>query len=259
MIFTKKEKQPAEEQMPIIEHLLALRKALVKIVIGLIITLIALSPFMQDIFNYSLEPLLSSIGQETKLLSIGVIAPVLVPLKVLAFSAFCLSFPHTLYQIWAYVAPGLYLNEKRYALLFIISSLLMFMLGVAYCQFVVFGFLFEFINSFAGTYISFAPDIDAYISFVLHMFFAFGFAFEMPVVVVLLALSGIASIEALKHFFKYIVVIAFVISAIITPPDIASQLLLAIPLILLYLVGIMLSALFLRRDGKNNAVVEESI
>ncbi len=237
--------------MTIVDHLLALRTTIIKIILGVVICIGVLSPFLNNIFSYFSAPLMSAIGNESKLISISVISPVLVPLKVLVFVSFCLALPNSLYQIWKYIAPGLYLKEKKYAVLFVISALMMFSFGVFYCYYVVFGFLFNFINSFAPSFISFAPDIDSYISFVLHMFFAFGLAFEMPVIVVMVATSRIVTVASLLRFSKYIVVIAFVVSAVITPPDVASQLLLAIPLIALYLVGVGLSY-FLIRDEVNS-------
>ena len=146
-------------------------------------------------------------------------------------------------------------NEKKKALPFVFSTLLMFGIGVLYCYFVVFGFLFKFIASFSPEAISFAPDIDSYISFVLHMFLSFGLAFELPIAVVILHNTGIASLSSIKKFRRYIIVIAFVIAAVITPPDIASQLFLAIPLILLYELGIILCSLFKTKVKVQDAVV----
>jgi sec-independent protein translocase protein TatC len=157
------------------------------------------------------------------------------------FTAFVLALPYVLYQAWSFIAPGLYRHEKRLALPIISSSVFMFGLGMAYCYFVVFGFVFKFIAGFAPDSVSVAPDIEAYFGFVLGMFLAFGLAFEMPIVVVLLARFGIASVERLKQARPYVIVGSFIVAAIFTPPDVLSQLLLAIPLCLLYELGLRIA------------------
>ena len=209
--------------MTVTAHLLELRKRLMLIVIGIIVCTVELAPFMQLLFDYLSKPLLRSLPQGTQLLSVSVIAPVMGPLKVLLFCSFCISFPFTLFQIWEFFSPGLYKHEKKVVIPFIISSVFMFVLGIAYCYFIVFGFLFKFIASFSPESISFAPDIDSYISFVLHMFLA------------------------LKKFRRYLIVIAFLIAAILTPPDITSQLMLALPIIILYEIGVVISYVLFKK------------
>ena len=161
-------------------------------------------------------------------------------------AAFMLALPVVLYQIWAFVAPGLYTHEKKLVLPLIVSSTLLFFAGVAFCYFFVFGKVFTFIQSFAPKSITAAPDIEAYLSFVLNMFLAFGAAFEVPVVLVILARMGMVSVQKLKDFRSYFIVIAFVIAAVVTPPDVVSQLALAIPMCLLYEVGIWAAQLFVK-------------
>jgi sec-independent protein translocase protein TatC len=161
-------------------------------------------------------------------------------------AAFLLALPVVLYQVWAFVAPGLYTHEKKLVLPLVISSTLLFFIGVAFCYFFVFGKVFEFIQSFAPKSITAAPDIEAYLSFVLTMFIAFGAAFEVPIVVVVLARMGLVSIEKLKQFRSYFIVLAFIVAAVITPPDIVSQLALAIPMCLLYEVGIWAAQIFIK-------------
>ena len=241
--------------LPFLRHLYDLRTVVLKVIVILLITTASLTPFVNDLFAYATKPLLSALPVDTKLLAVGVVAPVFGPLKVLLFCAFCISLPATLWVIWSYIAPALYKNEKKKALPFVFSTLLMFGIGVLYCYFVVFGFLFKFIASFSPEAISFAPDIDSYISFVLHMFLSFGLAFELPIAVVILHNTGIATLSSIKKFRRYIIVIAFVIAAVITPPDIASQLFLAIPLILLYELGIILCSLFKTKVKVQDAVV----
>jgi len=182
-----------------------------------------------------------ALPEGTKLLATGVITPFMVPLKLTMFTAFVIALPYVLYQAWAFVAPGLYKHEKRLAAPIIVSSVGMFLLGMTYCYFIVFGFVFKFIAGFAPATVAVAPDIEAYFSFVLGMFMAFGLAFEMPIVVVLLARFGIASLDALRKARPYVIVGAFIVAAIFTPPDVLSQLLLAIPLCLLYELGLQIA------------------
>ncbi|HOX88194.1 MAG TPA: twin-arginine translocase subunit TatC [Burkholderiaceae bacterium] len=240
------ESPPQEESL--LSHLVELRTRLVRAAIAIVIVFVALSPFMKQIFDALSAPLMVALPEGSKLLATGVIAPFMVPLKVTLFAAFLISLPYVLYQVWAFVAPGLYKHEKRLALPLIASSLAMFALGMAYCYFVVFRMVFTFIAGFAPDSVNFAPDIDSYFGFVISMFIAFGLTFEVPIVVMVLNRMGIASLEKLKQARPYVIVGAFIIAAIVTPPDVLSQLLLAIPLVLLYQVGIWLVALFGRKD-----------
>jgi sec-independent protein translocase protein TatC len=180
------------------------------------------------------------------LIATNVISPFIVPLKITLMAAFLVALPIVLYQVWAFVAPGLYSHEKKLVLPLVVSSTLLFMMGVAFCYFFVFGQVFKFIQSFAPKSITAAPDIEAYLSFVLSMFIAFGATFEVPVAVVVLARMGIVTVEKLKEWRGYFIVIAFVVAAVITPPDVVSQLSLAIPMCLLYEVGIWAAQLFIR-------------
>jgi sec-independent protein translocase protein TatC len=222
-------------------HLIELRQRLVRAALAVLIIFLVLTPFMKQIFDLLSRPLMVALPEGTKLLATGVITPFMVPLKVTMFTAFVLALPYVLYQAWSFIAPGLYRHEKRLALPIISSSVFMFGLGMAYCYFVVFGFVFKFIAGFAPASVSVAPDIEAYFGFVLGMFLAFGLAFEMPIVVVLLARFGIASVERLKQARPYVIVGSFIVAAIFTPPDVLSQLLLAIPLCLLYELGLRIA------------------
>lgn len=240
---------------PIISNLLALRRVFVKILAGIIVFTVAMIPFMRQIFDFICKPLVSVLPEGAQMLAVGVVSPVLCPLKVTLFVAFCVSLPLTLHHIWSFIAPALYRNEKRTALPFVLSSAVMFASGMAYCYFAVFDFVFGFIASFAPESVNFAPDIDAYISFLLHMFLAFGFAFETPVAVFLLARCGIASVQSLKKFRRYVIVGAFVVAAVLTPPDVTSQLLLALPLVVLYELGIVITSLSARLRGSSSLAV----
>ena len=222
-------------------HLVELRQRVVRAAGAVLLVFLILSPFMKYIFDMVSLPLMSALPEGTKLLATGVISPFVVPLKVTLFVAFLLALPYVLYQAWAFVAPGLYQHEKRLALPVLSTSVGMFFLGMAYCYFVVFGFVFSFIAGFAPESVAVAPDIENYLSFVMGMFLAFGLTFEVPVVVVLLVRFGVATIEQLRQARPYVIVGAFVVAAIATPPDVISQLLLAIPLCLLYEVGLQVS------------------
>jgi sec-independent protein translocase protein TatC len=232
--------EPAPEQS-FLSHLVELRQRLVRAAIAVLVIFLALTPFMKEIFDLLSKPMMAALPAGSKLLATGVITPFMVPLKVTLFSAFLIALPYVLWQAWAFVAPGLYRHEKRLAAPLIASSVLMFAIGMAYCYFVVFGFVFKFIAGFAPSSVAVAPDIEAYFGFVLSMFLAFGLTFEVPIIVVLLARFGIASVEKLKQARPYVIVGAFIVAAIFTPPDVLSQLLLAIPLCLLYELGLQIA------------------
>jgi sec-independent protein translocase protein TatC len=217
---------------------------------------LVLTPFMKEIFELLSQPMMAALPAGTKLLATGVIAPFLVPLKVTLFSAFLLALPYVLYQAWAFVAPGLYQHERRLAAPVIITSVLMFALGVAYCYYIVFGVVFRFIAGFAPATVNVAPDIEAYFSFVMTMFLAFGVTFEVPIAVVLLVRFGIASVEKLKQARPYVVVGAFIVAAIFTPPDVLSQLLLAVPLCVLYELGVQCARFVSQRKPAEEAAAQ---
>lgn len=243
---------PANEQ-PLISHLVELRNRMVKASLAVIIVFLALSPFMKQIFDFLSQPLMVALPQGVKLLATGVVAPFFVPLKVTLFVAFLIALPVVLYQLWAYIAPALYRHEKRLALPIVISSLCMFAIGMAYCYFIVFRVVFQFIAGFAPDSVNFAPDIDSYFSFVLTMFLAFGMTFEVPIIVVVLNRVGFASYDKLKKMRPYVIVGAFVLAAIFTPPDALSQILLAVPLVILFQLGIWLVKYF----GRSEEEIEE--
>jgi sec-independent protein translocase protein TatC len=187
------------------------------------------------------------------LIATSVISPFLVPLKILLMTAFLLALPVVLYQAWAFIAPGLYSHEKKLVMPLVVSSTLLFMVGVAFCYFFVFGQVFKFIQSFAPKSITAAPDIEAYLSFVISMFIAFGLAFEVPIVVIVLARMNVVTIEKLKDFRSYFIVLAFIIAAIVTPPDVVSQLALAIPMCILYEIGIWAAQIFIKHTKAPDA------
>lgn len=235
-------------EQPFVSHLIELRDRLIRAVIavGVCFLVLAIYPTPSVLYDWLALPLVQHLPKGATLIATNPISPFMVPIKVTMLAALMLALPVVLYQIWAFVAPGLYAHEKRLVLPLIISSTVLFFAGVAFCYFFVFGKVFTFIQSFAPKSITAAPDIEAYLSFVLNMFLAFGAAFEVPVVLVILARMGIVSVDKFKEFRSYFIVIAFVIAAVITPPDVVSQLSLAIPMCLLYEVGIWAAQLFVK-------------
>ena len=238
----------AGTEQPFVSHLVELRDRLVRaaIAVGVCFGVLALWPGPAGLYDLLAAPLVAHLPKGSTLIATSVISPFMVPIKITLMAAFLLALPVVLYQVWAFVAPGLYTHEKKLVMPLVISSTLLFFLGVAFCYFFVFGQVFKFIQSFAPKSITAAPDIEAYLSFVLTMFIAFGASFEVPVVVVVLARMGFVSIEKLKAFRSYFIVLAFIIAAVLTPPDVVSQLALAIPMVLLYEVGIWAAKVFIK-------------
>jgi sec-independent protein translocase protein TatC len=238
----------AGSEQPFIQHLVELRDRLVKAAIAVFIAgaALAIYPGPADLYDLLAAPLVAQLPHGSTLIATSVISPFLVPLKILMMAAFLLALPVVLYQLWAFVAPGLYSHEKKLVLPLVVSSTLLFMTGVAFCYFFVFGQVFKFIQSFAPKSITAAPDIEAYLSFVITMFIAFGLTFEVPIAVIVLARMGVVSIAKLKEFRAYFIVLAFVVAAIVTPPDVVSQLALAIPMCFLYEIGILAAQVFIK-------------
>jgi sec-independent protein translocase protein TatC len=229
-----------------ISHLIELRDRLLRslVAIGAVTIVLTIWPGMGSIYDLLAWPMMQSLPEGTKMIATGVISPILVPLKVTLLAAFMIVLPYVLYQAWAFIAPGLYSHERRIIMPLVISSTVLFLLGVAYCYFVVFRMVFQAIHSFAPQAITPAPDIEAYLTFVITMFLAFGITFEIPLVQLVLVRSGVVTVEKLREFRSYAIVGSFVIAAVVTPPDVLSQLLLAIPMCLLYEVGIAAAVLF---------------
>ena len=231
-----------------ISHLVELRDRLVKASIGIALVCAALMlwPGPSHIYDLLAAPMIASLPAGSKMIATGVISPFLVPMKVTLLLAFILSLPWVFYQAWAFIAPGLYAHEKRLVLPLVISSSLLFIAGVAFCYFFVFGRVFHFIGEFAPQSIAVTPDIENYLDFVMSMCLAFGFTFEVPVAVVILVRMNMVSLQKLREIRSYVIVGAFVIAAIVTPPDVVSQLALAIPMCLLYELGLLLAPVFVR-------------
>jgi sec-independent protein translocase protein TatC len=246
--MTQPQDELAGTEQPFVAHLVELRDRLIKamIAVGVVAGLLFVYPGPGQLYDILAAPLVANLPQGATLIATSVISPFVVPLKILLMAAFLVALPVVLYQAWAFVAPGLYSHEKKLVLPLVVSSTLLFFLGVAFCYFFVFGRVFHFIQQFAPKSITAAPDIEAYLGFVLTMFLAFGAAFEVPIVVVVLARMGFVTVAKLKEFRSYFIVVAFVIAAVITPPDLVSQFALAIPMCLLYEAGIWAAQLFIK-------------
>jgi sec-independent protein translocase protein TatC len=233
----------SEPQESFISHLVELRQRLVRAVaaVAVIFVVLFLYPGSGFIYDLLALPLMNALPEGSKMIATGVITPFMVPVKVTALVGFMVALPYVLYQAWAFVAPGLYEHEKKLALPLIVASSVLFFLGVAFCYFFVFGKVFAFIHDFAPKSITPAPDIEAYFSFVITMFLAFGITFEIPIVVIVLVRMGFVTVEKLREARPYVIVGAFVVAAIVTPPDVLSQFMLAVPMCLLYEAGVFLA------------------
>ena len=252
---SKPEDELAGSEQPFVAHLIELRDRLIWAVAAVAIAAAALAlyPGPGELYDILAAPLIVHLPKGATLIATSVISPFMVPLKILFMTAFLIALPMVLYQVWAFIAPGLYAHEKKLVMPLVVSSTVLFFIGVAFCYFFVFGQVFSFIQSFAPKSITAAPDIEAYLSFVITMFIAFGMAFEVPIVVIVLARMNVVSIEKLKDFRSYFIVLAFIIAAIVTPPDVVSQLALAIPMCILYEVGIWAAQLFIKHTQAPDA------
>ncbi len=224
-----------------ISHLVELRDRLLRAIIAVLIVFLALFPWAKDLYSLLAQPLLAALPQGGQMIATDVVGVFLVPVKVALLVAFVIALPYVLHQIWAFVAPGLYAHEKRLVLPLVVASFLLFLAGMAFAYFLVFPLVFKFMSSVAPEGVAWMTDIEKYFSFVLTTFIAFGVTFEVPVVVVVLVRMGVVGIEKLKEIRPYVIVGAFVIGAIFTPPDVVSQILLAVPLWLLYEAGIIVA------------------
>ena len=224
-----------------VSHLMELRSRLIRALVAIVIVFLCLFPFASDIYDFLASPMIRALPDGTKMIATGVVAPFFIPMKITAMVAFVIALPFVLYQAWAFIAPGLYAHEKRLVLPLIVASTVLFLIGVAFCYVFVFGVVFSTIYKWAPKSISVAPDIENYLNFVLGMFMAFGITFEVPVVVVVLVRMGLVSLDKLREVRRYFIVAAFVIAAIVTPPDVLSQIMLAVPLCLLYEIGMLVA------------------
>ncbi|GBL47515.1 twin-arginine translocation protein TatC [Sulfuriferula multivorans] len=229
-------------QETFISHLIELRDRLLRSVIAVIVIFLGLFHWANDLYTLLAEPLLHALPKGGQLIATEVTAPFLVPIKVTLMAAFLIALPYILYQIWAFIAPGLYSHEKRLGVPLVVASVVLFFCGMAFAYFMVFPVVFGFITGVAPVGVAVMTDITKYLDFVMTMFMAFGITFEVPVIVVLLVKIGVVSVSKLREIRPYVIVGAFVIGAIFTPPDVISQSMLAVPLWLLYELGIIVAS-----------------
>lgn len=227
-------------ELPLIQHLLELRSRMLRSVVFVFVMFCCLFYFANDIYYLISAPLQKLLPVNTSMIATDVISPFLTPLKLTFYSALLLSIPYLLYQLWAFIAPGLYKHEKRLALPLMVSSILLFYAGMAFAYFVVFPLLFTFVTSIGLEGVATMTDITKYLDFVLQLFFAFGFAFEIPIATILLIHAGVITPDALVAKRPYIIVGCFVIGMILTPPDVFSQIMLAVPMWMLFEIGIFI-------------------
>ena len=233
-----------------LSHLVELRARMIRILGVLLLGFIPCAFFARELYTVLAQPLLEKLPQGGQMIATDVATPFFVPMKVAMMMAFVITLPHTLYQIWAFVAPGLYSHEKRMALPLVLGTSLLFFAGMAFAYFAALPVVFEFITYFAPEGVAVMTDISKYLNFVLSMFMAFGVTFEVPVFVIVLVKTGVITIEKLKEMRPYVIVGAFIIAAIFTPPDVISQFMLAIPLCLLYELGILIAALMIKKRNR---------
>ncbi|MFA7522240.1 MAG: twin-arginine translocase subunit TatC [Halothiobacillaceae bacterium] len=232
-----------------VSHLVELRNRLIKSVAVVFVLFLALFPFRNELFRLLSEPLSRYLPEDTAMIAVQVASTFFIPLKLAGFTALFLAIPFLLYQLWAFIAPGLYRHERRLIVPLVLSSTVLFYVGAAFAYFAVFPIVFGFLAGVGPAEVSFAPDINEYLSFTITMFFAFGFVFEVPVATVLLILIGVVTPDQLAEKRRYAILVAFILGAILTPPDILSQFMMAIPVWLLYELGIVIGRMLLRRQG----------
>lgn len=258
MIEEKKDELDGTEA-PFVSHLVELRDRLVKVLVAVVLAfgLLCLWPGIGTMYDLLAAPMTANLPAGTKLIATNVFSPFMVPLKITLMAGFLVALPFVLYQLWAFVAPGLYSHEKRMVAPLVVSSTLLFFTGVAFCYYVVIPALTKFIVSMTPASVSAAPDIEQYFGTVLTLFLVFGISFEVPVAVVVLARIGVVTIAQLRAWRGYFIVGSFVVAAIVTPPDVVSQLALAIPMCILYEIGILTAAMLLKNAKKPEETAED--
>ncbi len=247
-----------EQEQPFLSHLFELRDRLIRVVIVVLVIFLGLFSFSNDIYHILAEPLLSQLPKGQTMIATGVISPFLTPFKLALVVSIFIAIPFILYQLWAFIAPGLYRHEKRLALPLLASSIVLFYTGMVFAYFVVFPLVFGFMATTTPEGVTHTPDISMYLDFSLKLFFAFGVAFEVPIATILLVLAGITTPESLVSKRAYIIVAAFVVGMLLTPPDIISQTLLAVPMWLLFEIGVFFSRILLKRRKEDAAERELS-
>jgi sec-independent protein translocase protein TatC len=243
-------------EQPFVAHLIELRNRLIRAVLVVGILFVGLSFYANSIYAYLAGPLTQHMPPGGQMIAIGVASPFLAPLKLTFFVSFFLAIPFILYQAWAFIAPGLYAHEKRLALPLLAASIILFYSGMCFAYFVVFPLIFQFMIMTAPPGVAVMTDINQYMDFVLTLFVAFGLAFEVPIATILVVVSGIATREQIAEWRPYAIVLAFVVGAILTPPDVVSQLLMAVPIWILFELGLLFSRFFMVTERRVGSVSE---
>jgi sec-independent protein translocase protein TatC len=257
MAAQKKQEQDREqEEQTLMDHLVELRDRLLHMVLAILIVFIALFAFSEDIFTIAAKPLLALMPEGTSMIATGVTSPFLVPFKLVLLLSVLLTIPYLLHQIWSFIAPGLYVHEKRMAGPLLVSSVILFYCGIAFAYFVIFPILFGFFIGIAPEGVAVMTDIGQYLDFIIAIFLAFGIAFEVPVATFILIAAGVTSADNLADKRPYIIIGAFVIGMVLTPPDVISQSLLAIPIWLLFELGLLMSRIFLKEKKEENIIMQ---
>lgn len=238
------------KEMTFIQHLIELRNILLHSVIAIFVIFIGIFPFANEVYGFIAAPIINVLPQDTNIIAIGVISPFLTPLKMALIIAVYAAMPYLLYQIWSFIAPALYKHEKQMILPLVVSSTILFYAGLLFSFYVVFPVIFGFLSSVGPNIVDFTPDIQYYLDFVLKVSFAFGVAFEVPIATILLIMFGITTVEKLKNNRPYVIIGAFVLGMLLTPPDIISQTLIAIPIWLLFEAGLIFAPLFKENKQK---------
>lgn len=257
MFGDSKEPQQDPPQAPLIEHLIELRSRLIRAVALILVIFLGLYAFANDIYTFVAEPLMALLPEGSQMIATEVASPFLAPFKLTLVVAVFIAIPFVLHQAWAFIAPGLYDNEKALAIPILVSSIALFYGGAAFAYYVVFPLLFEFFTQTGPENVAVMTDINQYLNFVLKLFFAFGVAFEIPIATFLLILSGATTVESLSKKRPYILLGCFVVGMLLTPPDVISQSLLAIPMYLLYEVGLLFGRLVRKRKAEKEAAEEQ--
>ena len=239
-------------EMTFVEHLVELRDRLLRFVLAVVVILLALLPFVNELYHLVAAPLIAQMPEGTSMIATEVAAPFLTPFKLALVTSVFLAMPVGLYQFWAFVAPGLYRNERKLVFPLMVTSSILFYLGMAFAYFVVFPIMFAFFQTMAPEGVAVMTDISRYLDFVLKIFFAFGLAFEVPIATILLVWTGFTTPEALVTKRPYVIVGAFVLGMLLTPPDAISQTLLAVPMWVLFELGVQVSKLYVRRDEEED-------
>ncbi|MCX7552677.1 twin-arginine translocase subunit TatC [Marinicella sp. S1101] len=246
-----------DQEQSLVSHLVELRGRLLKAVLSVLILVVVMFPFAGEIYTIVAKPVMDNLSQGTAMIATGVLSPFLTPFKMVIILAIIISMPVIIYQIWAFVAPGLYKREKRVAMPILISSIILFYMGCAFAFFVVFPILFVFLPSIAPEGVTYMPDINSYLDIVVRLFFAFGLAFEIPVAVIILISLGVTSAEKLANARPYVIIGILVVAMLLTPPDPSSQVLLAIPMWILFEFGIMMGKILRKKNQKNKAASDQ--